>query len=103
LTALGFDADAFVNVINQTQHRNFVSEVKGPKIAAGDFQPSFSMDNLFKDLKLAKAQANKAQAVLPATELVIDEFAKAVAQNEGKQDFSVIARQIMRLNGLTKN
>jgi 3-hydroxyisobutyrate dehydrogenase-like beta-hydroxyacid dehydrogenase len=100
---LGFGPDAFVNVINKTAHRNFVSEVKGPKIASNDFSTSFSMDNLFKDLRFAKGQADKAKAVLPASELVYEQFSKAVAAGDGKWDFSVIARQIERLNGLISN
>jgi 3-hydroxyisobutyrate dehydrogenase-like beta-hydroxyacid dehydrogenase len=100
---LGFGPDAFVNVINKTAHRNFVSEVKGPKIATGDFETSFSMDNLFKDLRLAKAQADKTKAVLPASELVFEQFSNAVAAGDGKWDFSAIVRQIERLNGLISN
>ena len=97
---LGFGPADFVNVINKTAHRNFVSEVKGPKIAVGDFATSFSMDNLFKDLRFAKGQAEKAKAVLPVSQLVFDQFSKAVADGDGKLDFSAIARQIERLNGL---
>ena len=100
---LGFGPDAFVNVINQTAHRNFVSEVKGPKIATDDFETSFSMDNLFKDLRLAKGQVDKTKAVLPTSELVFEQFSKAVAAGDGKWDFSAIARQIERLNGLIKD
>ena len=54
---LGFGPDDFVNVINKTAHKNFVSEMKGPKIAVGDFATSFSMDNLFKDLRLRKSSS----------------------------------------------
>jgi 3-hydroxyisobutyrate dehydrogenase-like beta-hydroxyacid dehydrogenase len=98
---LGFGPDAFVDVINQTAHRNDVSEVKGPKIAAHDFATSFSMNNLFKDLRFAKAQADRAKVVLPVTELVFEQFSKAVAAGDGKLDYCVIARQIERLNGLS--
>ena len=97
---LGFAPDAFVKVLNKTAHRNFVSEVKGPKIATNDYQPSFSMDNLLKDLRLAKDEANKTGAVLPVSRLVTDEFEKADARGDGKKDFSAIALEIERLNGL---
>jgi 3-hydroxyisobutyrate dehydrogenase-like beta-hydroxyacid dehydrogenase len=30
-----------------------------PKIATNDFQPSFSMDNLLKDLRLAKSEGEQ--------------------------------------------
>jgi 3-hydroxyisobutyrate dehydrogenase-like beta-hydroxyacid dehydrogenase len=100
---LGFEPEIFVKVVNNTAHRNFFSEIKGPKIAAGDFQTSFSMDNLLKDLRLAKEQADAVNAVLPASDIVTEEFAKAVALGEGKKDFSAIAREIEHLNGLIKD
>lgn len=98
---LGFGPDDFVNVINKTAHKNYVSEVKGPKIAKSDFAPSFTMNNLFKDLNLAEAQSVKNKANLPTMKLVIGKFSDAVSAGEGKQDFSAIARQIERSNGLT--
>jgi 3-hydroxyisobutyrate dehydrogenase-like beta-hydroxyacid dehydrogenase len=38
----GFDAKTFVEIINKTSHRNGFSEVKGPKVAAGNFDAAFS-------------------------------------------------------------
>lgn len=97
---LGFEPETFINVLNNTAHRNFVSQVKGPKIASGNFEPAFSMDNLLKDLRLAKKQADKVHAVLPVSNLVTEEFTKAVELGEGKKDFSAVALQIEVLNGL---
>jgi 3-hydroxyisobutyrate dehydrogenase len=100
---LGFDPDTFVKVLNSTAHRNFVSQVKGPKMAAGDFQPAFSMNNLLKDLRLARKQAEKVNAVLPVSNVVLDEFTQAVELGDGTKDFSAVALQIERLNGLVGN
>ena len=97
---LGFKPDDFVRVLNNTPHRNFVSQVKGPKIAAGDFEPAFSMNNLLKDLRLAKKQADKVNAVLPVSNIVIQEFTKAVELGEGNKDFSAVALEIELINGL---
>ncbi len=97
---LGFDPDTFVKVLNNTAHKNFVSQVKGPKMASGNFEPSFSMNNLLKDLRLARKQEEKVNAILPVSNLMIDEFTKAVELGEGTKDFSAVALQIERLNGL---
>ena len=97
---LGFSPETFLQVLNNTGHKNFVSQIKGPKIASGNFEPSFSLDNLLKDLRLAKKQANKVNAVLPVSNLVIEEFTNAEELGEGKKDYSAIALQIQLLNGM---
>ena len=74
-------------VINRTAHKNFVSEVKGPRIAKGDYRTSFSMDNLFKDIRLAKRLADKNKANLPVSRLIIDQYSKAVSAGDGKTGF----------------
>ncbi len=98
---LGFAPSTFVNILNQTPHKNYFSEVKGPKLAIHDFSPLFSMENLLKDLRLAIRQVDETDSVLPVSKLVTQEFAKAVASGEGKKDFSAIAHAIERMNGLT--
>jgi 3-hydroxyisobutyrate dehydrogenase len=99
---LGFKPETFVSVLNKTPHRNFVSQVKGPKIVANNFEPSFSTDNLLKDLRLAQKQAEKTGAVLPLSKLVTEDFARAVELGEGKKDFSAVALFIELTNGLVK-
>lgn len=55
----------------------------------------------FKDLKLINAQITRTGAILPMTEVAIEEYARAVENGEGQKDFSVIALEIQRKNGLT--
>ena len=64
----GFDAKTFVEMINKTAHRNAFSQGKGRRIAAGDFDAAFSLNNLLKDLRLADKQASETGAVLPDVE-----------------------------------
>ena len=54
----GFDAKTFVDIINQTPHRNSFSEGKGPRIAAGEFEAAFSLNNLLKDTQ-ARQQSGR--------------------------------------------
>lgn len=44
----------------------------------------------FKDLKLINAQITRTEAILPITEVTIEEYARAVENGEGQKDFSVI-------------
>jgi 3-hydroxyisobutyrate dehydrogenase-like beta-hydroxyacid dehydrogenase len=97
----GFDAKTFVDVINQTPHRNFLSQVKGPKIAIGDFQAAFSLNNLLKDLRLADGQASATGAMLPMSKVALVQYSKAAEDGEGEKDFSVIALVLERANNLT--
>ncbi len=97
---LGFDAKTFVETVNKTPHRDYISENKGPKIVQGDFEPAFSLNNLFKDLELIKEQITKTGAILPMTKVTIKEYSEAVQNGNDKKDFSVIALEIQHKNGL---
>ena len=97
---MGIEGKAFVDTINSTAHKNYFTEGKGPKIVAGDFEPAFSLDNIFKDLRLVNEQIKQAGATLPLTEMAIEQYSEAVGAGQGKKDFSVIAMEIQRRNGL---
>ena len=96
----GFDAKTFVDIINKTPNRNTFSEVKGPKIVAGNFDAAFSLNNLLKDLRLADAQANQTGATLPMSKVALVQYSKAAESGEGDKDFSVIAFALERANKL---
>lgn len=97
---LGFDTKTFVETINKTPVGNYISQGKGPKIVEGNFEPAFSLNNLFKDLKLINTQITKTGAVLPMTKVAMEEYSRAVQNGDGQKDFSVIALEIQRKNGL---
>lgn len=97
---LGFEPDAFVSVLNRTNHKNYFTEFKGPRISKGDFRTTFSMSNLVKDLRLAMKQASGAGAVLPSSSMLLQLYEKAIARDQGKEDFTAIAREIGLLNSL---
>jgi len=99
---LGFDARTFIDTIDKTPHRNYYSSLKGPVIAKGDFSPAFSLNNLLKDLRLADGQARKVGAMLPLAEVALGRYASAAERGEGHLDFSVIALDLLRENGLSK-
>ena len=98
----GFDAKTFVEVINQTPHRNAFSQGKGPKIAVGDYEAAFSLNNLLKDLRLADGQAKATGAMLPMSKVALAEYSKAAESGEGDKDFSVIALALERANKLAR-
>jgi 3-hydroxyisobutyrate dehydrogenase-like beta-hydroxyacid dehydrogenase len=96
----GFDARAFVDVINQTPHKNGFSQTKGPRIAVGNFDAAFSLNNLLKDLRLADRQADTTGAALPMSKVALAQYAKAAEAGEGDRDFTVVALILQRANKL---
>jgi 3-hydroxyisobutyrate dehydrogenase-like beta-hydroxyacid dehydrogenase len=99
-TKLGFDPKIFVDTFNRTTFRTFYSETKGPKIAEGNFEPTFSMDNLLKDLRLVDVQRKKARLTLPVFAAALERYTAASNFGDGGRDYSAIALEIQRLNGL---
>jgi 3-hydroxyisobutyrate dehydrogenase-like beta-hydroxyacid dehydrogenase len=97
---MGLEEKTFVDTLNQTPHRNYFTESKGPRIVARDFEPAFSLDNILKDMRLVDEQMKRTGAHLPLTDLAIREYADAVSEGEGAEDFSVIAMDVLRKNGL---
>ncbi|MGI0078865.1 MAG: NAD(P)-dependent oxidoreductase [Nitrososphaerales archaeon] len=97
---LGFEPQVFVETLNKTSHKSSFTENKGPKVARGEFSPTFTLNNMLKDIRLADSQARKIGAVLPAASLVTQLFATASNVGEGDKDFSAIALEIQRANGL---
>jgi 3-hydroxyisobutyrate dehydrogenase-like beta-hydroxyacid dehydrogenase len=98
----GFDAMTFVQIINKTPHKNAFSEGKGPKIAAGNFEAAFSLNNLLKDLKLADKQASETGAILPMSKVALAQYSNAAEGGDGDKDFSVIALELERRNKITR-
>lgn len=97
---LGFDPKTFVETINNTPHKNYFSLNKGSKIVEGNFEPAFSLNNLFKDLKLVEKEMIQTGAILPMTSIAIEEYSKVIQKGEGQKDISFIAREIQKKNGL---
>ncbi|HYB07938.1 MAG TPA: NAD(P)-dependent oxidoreductase [Nitrososphaerales archaeon] len=97
---LGFDPRVFVDTFNKTTNRNHYSKTKGPKIAEGNFEPTFSMDNLVKDLRLVDVQREKARLILPLFAVALERYTSAASFGDGGRDYSAIVREIQRLNGM---
>lgn len=97
---LGFEPKVFVDTINKTNHKNGFTEGKGPRVAEGKFDATFSLNNLLKDIQLASEQANRKGAVLPLAKIALQQYTCASNEGLGQKDFSAIAQEIAKLNGL---
>lgn len=71
----------------------------GPRMAAGDFAPGFTIDLMQKDLRLVLAAAAEAGAALPAGGIVHQLFSSAQAHGDGHAGTQALFKVIERLAG----
>ena len=97
---LGFDPSAFVETVNKTAHKNYLSEVKGVKMAKGDFEPSFSLKMMLKDVLLADGQAKLHKIVLPLSSLATQIYTMASNLGQGEMDYSSVVLLVQTMNAM---
>jgi 3-hydroxyisobutyrate dehydrogenase len=71
----------------------------GPRMAAGDFAPGFTIDLMQKDMRLVLAAAAEAGVALPAGGLVHQLFTSAQGNGDGKAGTQALFKVIERLAG----
>ncbi len=98
----GIDPLVFVQVLNSTYFKTGLSEKKGPKMVTGDFEPSFHLKNMLKDLELATGTAQARGIAVPATSAVQQMFRAANNSGFSEQDYTAICAFLARINGITK-
>ena len=98
----GIDPLKFVEVLNSTYFKTGLSEKKGPKMAINDFQPTFHLKNMLKDLELATGSAQAAGITLPHTALAQQFFRAANNCGFSDQDYTSIYAFIAKINGMEK-
>ncbi|MDN4612888.1 NAD(P)-dependent oxidoreductase [Leifsonia sp. F6_8S_P_1B] len=90
--ALGLDPRLFLQAIEGGQSDSAYAHIKGGAMLAGEFPPSFALDGLLKDVRLA-ADAAGAEGV--ATDLLagLDAvYARASAEGHGGEDIAAVFR-----------
>ncbi len=98
----GIDPAVFVQILNSTYFKTGLSEKKGPKMVAGDFEPSFHLKNMLKDLELATGTAQAKGIAIPATSAVQQMFRAASNSGFSEQDYTAICAFLARINGMEK-
>jgi 3-hydroxyisobutyrate dehydrogenase-like beta-hydroxyacid dehydrogenase len=67
--------------------------MKVPSMAAGDFDPHFSLSNMLKDARYMLDLADRAGVQTPGIATTAEQMQKRNDAGEGEQDFSVLFRQ----------
>ena len=96
----GIDPGIFVQILNSTYFKTGLSERKGPKMAAGEFEPSFHLKNMLKDLELASITALAEKISLPQTAVAQQIFRAANNSGYSEMDYTAICAFLAKINGL---
>jgi 3-hydroxyisobutyrate dehydrogenase len=86
----GLDPMIFVEVLNSTYFKTGMSIIKGPKMVKGDFEPSFFLKMMQKDLDEINYTASKVDANMPISKLANEIYQKAIRYGLGEIDYTGI-------------
>jgi 3-hydroxyisobutyrate dehydrogenase len=96
----GIDPLLFVKILNSTYFKTGLSEKKGPKMVLGDYNPTFHLKNMLKDLELATSTALSERIALPQTALAQQIFRAANNSGFSDMDYTAICAFLAKINGL---
>ena len=90
----GIDKKLLIELLQDTGARSFQMDVRGPWIAAGDFNNRFGLDLALKDVRLGCEMARAWGPDLKAMEAALEIFKKASAAGFGKEDCNAVYKAI---------
>ena len=94
----GFDPEKFLEILNSTYFKTGMSENKAHKMIRDEFEPTFTLKNLKKDLGIITETAKEFGAVLPMAERANEIYAEAVKAGLGEIDYTGILAHIKKLS-----
>jgi len=94
----GFDPEKFLEVLNSTYFKTGMSENKAHKMIRGEFEPTFTLKNLQKDLGIITEAAKDFGAVLPMAERANEIYRDAIDAGFGEIDYTGILAYIKKLS-----
>ena len=94
----GFDPEKFLEILNSTYFKTGMSENKAHKMIRDEFEPTFTLKNLKKDLEIITETARDFGAVLPMAERANEIYANAVKDGFGEIDYTGILAYIKKLS-----
>lgn len=95
----GVDTETYLKVLNSTYFKTGISERKGPKIINGDYDASFHLVNMVKDLDLALRTAYTSGLTLPTTASAEAVYRASEAFGLSSMDYTSVASYLLKLNG----
>ena len=94
------DSNLYLKILNTTNFKTAMSENKGPKMVKDDYNPSFYLKNMNKDLGLIMEAAKERELSLPITSLVFQLYNYAVKSTYADLDYTVIYKFLRKLHSI---
>jgi 3-hydroxyisobutyrate dehydrogenase-like beta-hydroxyacid dehydrogenase len=94
------DSNLYLKILNTTNIKTAMSENKGPKMVKDDYNPSFYLKNMNKDLSLIMEAAKERELSLPITSLVFQLYNYAVKSTYADLDYTVIYKFLRKLHSI---
>lgn len=98
--ASGIDPQIFIDILNSTYFRTALSETKGPKMIKNDFEPSFHLKNMLKDLELVTTAAKSIGIFLPLAAIAEQIYRAANNSGFSQHDYTAISAFLAKINGM---
>ncbi|MDD5199806.1 MAG: NAD(P)-dependent oxidoreductase [Terrimicrobiaceae bacterium] len=88
----GVSGAKFIEAFAQNAVRSATADMKLPGMVAGDFEPSFALKHMFKDIQLALSAGHAAGVDLPAAAATAGALMAGIQHGWGDLDFSALAK-----------
>ena len=98
----GFDPEIFLEILNSTYFSTGMSQNKAYKMIKDEYQPTFTLKNMKKDLDTIIASAKDFDAKLPIAERANEIYKQALDAGFGEIDYTGILAYMKKLSE-TKN
>jgi len=96
----GLDPKLFLDILNSTYFKTGMSVLKGPKMINGNFEPSFTLKMMKKDLDTINNTAKELGTSLPMATLANEIYQNAISNGLGELDYTGILAFIERISKL---
>jgi len=98
----GLELDTLVSILKASSGRSWILENHLDRYAlAGQFEPGFALDLMFKDLRLFVETATQARAPAPVAATALQLYNAARAAGQGARDQTVVAKVLEQMAGAT--
>jgi len=94
----GFDPEIFLEILNSTYFSTGMSQNKAYKMIKDEYQPTFTLKNMKKDLDTIIASAKDFDAKLPIAERANEIYKQALDAGFGEIDYTGILAYIKKLS-----
>jgi 3-hydroxyisobutyrate dehydrogenase len=92
--------EIFIEILNTTYFATGLSRNKGPKMVKNDFEPSFYLKNMLKDLELTTSTSQSRGISLPLTSVAQQIYRTANNMGYSELDYTALTAFMATINGL---